>query len=247
MTALRNIWTVFKRELSSHFSSMLAYVFIAIFVALSTGLAFLFGNFFQAEVASLDRSFFFFHPWLYVILGPAIGMRLWSDEQRLGTMELLLTMPVKTWQAITGKYFASCVVIALALALTFMMVVTVGSLGDPDYGVIWVSYLGSFLVAASCLAITCVVSALTRSLVACLVMSSFICFVLVIIGFPGAVRFFSQNLGEGLGNALKSLSLTGYYFETISGILRFRALFFYASLIGFCLFFTSVIIRSRRS
>ena len=137
MSSIRNIWTVFKREINSHFSSMLAYVFVVIFVFLSTLLAFLFGGFFQSQQASLASSFFAFHPWLFMILGPAIGMRLWADEHRLGTIELLLTMPVKAWHAITGKYIASCAVVAAALAMTFLMVVMVGKLGEPDYGVIW--------------------------------------------------------------------------------------------------------------
>jgi len=247
MTAIRNIWTVFKREITSLFSSMLAYVFVVIFVALSTGLAFLYGHFFQNQEASLANSFFFFHPWLFMILGPAIGMRLWSDEQRLGTIELLLTMPVKPWHAITGKYLASAMVVALAIALTFLMVVTVNVFGEPDQGVIWASYLGSFLVGASCLAITCAVSAFTRSLVACLVVSVSICFVLVVLGFPDAVRFFSQNLGNTLGEALKSLSLTGSYYEITGGVIRLKAIVLYVSMIGFCLFLTSVVIRTKRS
>jgi ABC-2 type transport system permease protein len=247
MSAIRNIWTVFKREINSHFSSMLAYVFIVIFVGLSTSLSFLFGGFFQSQVASLENSFFGFHPWLFMILGPAIGMKLWADEHRLGTIELLLTMPVKAWQAITGKYLASCAVVALALAMTFLMVVTVGSLGEPDYGVIWASYVGSFFVGASCLAITCAVSAFTRSLVACLVISVSLCFGLVVLGIPGTVKFLSQNIGNTLAEAVKSLSITGHYFEMITGVIRLKAVIFYASLIAFCLFVTSVVIRTKRS
>jgi ABC-2 type transport system permease protein len=247
MSAIRNIWIVFKREISSHFSSMLAYVFIAIFVGLSTSLAFLFGRFFQTQEASLENSFFVFHPWLFMILGPAIGMRLWADEHRLGTIELLLTMPVKAWHAITGKYLASCAVVALALVMTFLMVVMVGRLGEPDYGIIWASYLGSFLVGASCLAITCAVSAFTRSLVACLVISVSICFGLVVLGIPDTVRFLAQNVGNTLAEAARSLSITGNYFDIVSGMIRLKALIFYASLIGFCLFLTSVVIRTKRS
>lgn len=247
MSAIRNIWIVFKREIASHFCSGLAYVFIAIFVMLSTSLAFLFGRFFQAQVASLENSFFVFHPWLFMILAPALGMRLWADEHRLGTIELLLTMPVKAWHAIAGKYLASCVVIALALAMTFPMVIMVANLGDPDGGVIWVSYLGSFLVGASCLAVTCAVSAFTRSLVACLVVSVSICFGLVILGIPETVRFLSQNVGNFLAGAARSLSVTGDYFEIVTGMVRYKALLFYASMIGFCLFLTSVVIRTKRS
>ena len=246
MSSIRNIWIVFKRELASHFSSGLAYVFIAIFVGLSTSLTFLLGNFFTLKEASLN-SFFVFHPWLFIILGPAIGMRLWTDEQRTGTIELLLTMPVKPWHAITGKFFASAVIIALALAMTFPMAIMVAQLGDPDGGIIWLSYIGSFLLGVSCLAVTCAVSAFTRSLVACLVVSVSICFALVLLGLPDTFRFLSQNVGETLADAAKSLSITGDYYEIITGLLRYRALLFYASLIGFCLFLTSVVIRTKRS
>ena len=189
MSAIRNIWIVFKREITSHFSSGLAYVFIAIFVALSTSLAFLFGRFFQTQEASLTGSFFVFHPWLFMILGPAIGMKLWSDEHRLGTIELLLTMPVKAWHAITGKYLASCCVVAIALAMTFLMVTMVAKLGDPDFGVIWASYFGSLLVGCSCLAIICVVSLFICSFVVCLVILVSICFGFVVFGILDTVRF----------------------------------------------------------
>ena len=248
MSALRNIWIVFKREIISHFTSGLAYVFIAIFVGLSTSLAFLpqFGRFFQRQEASLD-AFFGFHPILFLILSPALGMKLWSDEQRLGTIELLLTMPVKAWHAITGKYLASCAVVALALIMTFPMVIMVNNLGDPDGGVIWASYLGSFFVGATCLAITCAVSSFTRSLVACLVVSVSICFALVLLGLPDTVRFLAQNIGDFLAEAAKSLSISGNYFEIITGVIRLKAFVFYTSMIGFCLFLTSVVIRAKRS
>lgn len=247
MSAIRNIWTVFKREITSHFSSMLAYVFIIIFVALSTGMAFLQGDFFLRKEASLAASFFYWHPLIFMVLGPAIGMRLWSDEQRLGTIELILTMPIKAWHAITGKFAASCVVVFLALALTFLMVCMVNALGEPDGGVIWASYFGSFLVGISCLAITCAVSAFTRSLVACLVISVSICYVLVLLGDPDTVRFFSNTFGDSVAEALKSLSISGNYYEIIGGVIRLKALVFYVSLIGFCLFLTSVVIRTKRS
>ena len=148
---------------------------------------------------------------------------------------------------ITGKYLASCVVVALALALTFLMIVMTQALGEPDLGVIWASYLGSFLVGISCVAITCAVSSFTRSLVACLVISVTICYVFILLGNPATVRFFSQNLGDTVAQGLKSLSLTGNYYDMVGGVIRLKAIVFYASMIGFCLFLTSVVIRTKRS
>jgi ABC-2 type transport system permease protein len=127
------------------------------------------------------------------------------------------------------------------------MVVMVGKLGEPDYGVIWASYFGSFLVGCSCLAITCAVSAFTRSLVACLVISISLCFGLVVLGIPDTVRFLSQNVGNTLAEAARSLSITGNYYDIVSGMIRIKALVFYASVIVFCLFVTSVVIRTKRS
>ena len=163
--SLRNVWIVFRRELCSHFDSSLAYVFIIVFLLLSMGLGFLFSGFLERDQASLEP-FFTFHPWLFMVLAPAVGMRLWSDEHRTGTIELLLTMPISVWEAIVGKFLAALTVLAFAVVLTFPVVVTVEYLGDPDYGPIISSYLGSLFFAGVCLAITSMVSAMSRSLVA---------------------------------------------------------------------------------
>src|SRR5512140_3070508 len=145
MNALAHIKTVAKRELSGYFASPVAYVFIVIFLLLSGFFTFMVSQFFRREEASL-AAFFLWHPWLYLFLVPAVGMRLWSDERRLGTIELLLTMPVTTWQAILGKYLASWLFLAIALALTFPVVITVNVLGNPDNGVIAAGYVGCLLL-----------------------------------------------------------------------------------------------------
>src|SRR5437773_8169745 len=153
MNAWANIKTITKRELGAYFSSPLAYIFIVIFLLLCGFFTFFVGGFFERGEASLVRPFFDWHPWFYLFLVPAVGMRLWSEERRLGTMELLLTMPITTWQAIVGKFLASWLFLALALALTFPVWITVNYLGHPDNGAILCGYIGSALMAATYLAI----------------------------------------------------------------------------------------------
>ena len=249
MSAVKNIWIVFKRELKAQFNSMLAYVFIVIFVVLSMVLTFWFRNFFDPQIqdASLQFTFFLWPAWLLMFLAPAVGMRLWSEEQRTGTIELLLTLPVATWHAIVGKFLAGLAVIAIAVACSFPIVITVAYLGDPDNGTIWGGYIATLLYGAACLAITCGVSALTRSIVACLIISVSICFLLLLIGFPPVRDFFTDTLGGGLSDAIASLSIYAHYEEMKRGVISLPNLVFFASVIGFSLFVTSVVIRSKRS
>ena len=161
-SSVANIRAIAKRELSSYFTSPVAYVFLVIFLLLAGFFTFTVGSFFERGEASL-ASFFSWHPWIYLVLVPAVGMRVWSEERRSGTMELLLTMPVNAWEAILAKFLASWAFLAIALALTFPIVVTVNELGSPDNGMIAAGYIGSFLLAGAYLAITCMTSALTRN------------------------------------------------------------------------------------
>ncbi len=242
MRSLKNIFTVFKREAYGYLTSPMAYVFMAIFVALSMAFGFLFSNFLKKGDASLV-DFFQWHPWFYMLIGPALGMRLWSEEQRLGTMELLLTFPIHVWEVIVGKFLAACTILFGALALTFSMVITVHMLGEPDNGLILSGYLGSFLVGASSLAITCAISALTRSQVACLIIAFSVNLLLVLAGF-GPIQDF---LGSALG---KPLQLSSYLYHSNllgQGLFKLQSLVFFLSIIGFSLFLTSVVIRSKRS
>src|SRR5881296_1630002 len=172
--AVANIKTIAKRELGGYFASPVAYVFIVIFLLLCGFFTFMLGGFFERREASLV-SFFLWHPWLYLFLVPAAGMRLWSEERRLGTMELLLTMPITAWQAIVGKFLASWAFLTLALALTFPVVITVRYLGHPDMGIIFCGYIGSFLLAGAYLAVSCLTSAMTRNQVISFIISVVIC------------------------------------------------------------------------
>src|SRR5271166_3619802 len=184
MNAWANIKTITKRELGAYFSSPLAYIFIVIFLLLCGFFTFMVGGFFERGEASLVRPFFDWHPWLYLFLVPAVGMRLWSEERRSGTMELLLTMPITTWQAIVGKFLASWLFLGIALLLTFPIALTVNYHGSPDNGVILTSYFGSFLLAGSYLAVTCMTSAMTRNQVISFIVSVVICFLLILVGYP---------------------------------------------------------------
>src|SRR5947208_1812178 len=183
MNSWTNIKTITKREMGGYFASPVAYVFIVIFLLLCGFFTFMLGGFFESREASL-RPFFNWHPWLYLFLVPAMGMRLWSEERRLGTMELLLTMPVTAWQAIVGKFLASWLFLGLALALTFPVVISVNYLGKPDNGVIFCGYLGSFLLAGAYLAVSCLTSAMTRNQVISFILSVVICLFLILCGYP---------------------------------------------------------------
>lgn len=247
MSAAANIKTIAKRELVSYFASPVAYVFIVIFLLLTGFFTFMLGNFFQANQASLGNSFFIWHPWLYLFLVPAVGMRLWSDERRLGTMELLLTMPITSWQAIIGKFLASWIFLAIALALTFPIVITVNYLGSPDNGVILASYIGSWLMAGSYLAVTCMTSAMTRSQVVSFILALVACLFLILCGYPPVVDFLSQVAKPWIVNAAAALSVMTHFEGFQKGVLDSRDVIFFLSIIGFSLFTTSVILRSHRA
>jgi ABC-2 type transport system permease protein len=248
MNAWANIRTIAKRELVAYFASPVAYVVIVIFLLLTGFFTFMLGGFLERGEASLT-SFFLWHPWLYLFLVPAVGMRLWSEERRLGTMELLLTMPITPWQAILGKFLASWLFLAIALALTFPIVITVNFLGSPDNGVILTSYVGSWLLAGSYLAITCMTSAMTRNQVVSFIISVVICFLLILVGFPHVTDFLYQTLAfkQWLVETVASFSVMTHFDNLKNGVLDSRDLIFFASVIVFSLFTTGVIIRGHRS
>lgn len=248
MNAWANIRTIAKRELVGYFASPVAYVFIVIFLLLTGFFTFMLGGFFERGEASLT-AFFIYHPWIYLFLVPAVGMRLWSEERRSGTMELLLTMPITTWQAIVGKFLASWAFLGIALLLTFPVAFTVNYLGSPDNGVIVTSYFGSFLLAGAYLAITCMTSAMTRNQVISFIVSVVICFLLVLVGYPPVTEFLSNVVGlsQHWVEMIAAFSVMTHFDWMQRGVIDSRDLIFFASLIGFSLFTTGVIIRSHRA
>jgi ABC-2 type transport system permease protein len=246
MNAWANIKAITKRELSGYFASPVAYVFIVIFLLLTGFFTFMLGRFFERGLASLE-SFFFWHPWLFLFLVPAAGMRLWSEERRLGTMELLLTMPITSWQAIVGKFVASWLFLALALALTFPVVMTVNYLGDPDNGVVFCGYIASLLLAGSYLAVSSMTSAMTRNQVISFVLSVVICLFLILAGWPPVQDLLVQWAPAWLVDGVASFSVIPHFQEFQRGVVDSRGVIFFLSIIGFCLFVTGVIIRNLRS
>jgi ABC-2 type transport system permease protein len=244
--SFRHIWTITKRELSGYFASPVAYVFIVIFLLLNGFFTFMLGGFFEIGEASLAHTFFRWHPWLYLFLVPAAGMRLWAEERRLGTMELLLTMPITAWQAIVGKFLASWLFLIIALALTFPIVLTVSYLGNPDNGTIFTGYLGSALLAGGYLAITCLTSALTRNQVISFILSVVICFFLILCGWEPVTRLII-NVAPNLVGLVSSFSVMPHFAGFQKGVIDSRDLLFFLSLIGFSLFANGVVIRNLRS
>jgi ABC-2 type transport system permease protein len=246
MSAWSNIGAIVKRELGGYFTSPIAYVFLVIFLLLTGFFTFTVGSFFERGEASLV-SFFTWHPWLYLFLVPAVGMRLWSEERRLGTMELLLTMPVTTWEALVGKFLASWLFLALALALTFPVVITVNYLGSPDNGVIFAGYVGSLLLAGSYLAITCMTSAMTRNQVISFIVAVLICLFLILAGYEPVTGLLSRFASARVVDLVAAFSVMTHFDGFQRGVIDLRDVVFFASLMGFALFTTGVIIRSHRA
>jgi ABC-2 type transport system permease protein len=221
-------------------------VFLVIFLLLTGFFTFTVGNFFERGEASLV-SFFTWHPWLYLFLVPAVGMRLWSEERRLGTLELLLTMPITTWQAIVGKFLASWVFLGLALALTFPVVITVNWLGDPDNGVIFAGYLGSFLLAGAYLAVSCMTSAMTRNQVISFILSVLICLFLILAGYTPVTDLLTRFANPVVVQVIAAFSVMTHFEGFQRGVLDMRDVIYFVSVMGFALFTTGVIIRNQRA
>jgi ABC-2 type transport system permease protein len=246
MSSWAVIRAIIKRELGGYFTSPVAYVFLVIFLLLTGFFTFTVGSFFERGEASLV-SFFTWHPWLYLFLVPAAGMRLWSEERRLGTLELLLTMPVTTWQAIVGKFLASWLFLLLALALTFPVWITVNWLGSPDNGVIVAGYLGSALLAGTYLAISCMTSAMTRNQVISFIVSVIACLFLILAGFTPVTDLLVKWANPAFVQVIASFSVMTHFESFQRGVIDLRDVVFFASVMGFALFTTGIIIRGHRA
>lgn len=240
------VWTIAKRELGGYFTSPVAYVFLVIFLLLAGFFTFTAGAFFERGEAGL-AAFFAWHPWLYLMLVPAVGMRLWSEERRAGTIELLLTMPVTTAQAIIGKFLASWLFLALALALTFPVIVTVNLLGDPDNGVIFTGYVGSLMLAGAYLAVSCMTSAMTRNQVVAFILAVVLCLFLILAGFNPVTDLMVRWASPAFIDTVAAFSVMTHFDGFQKGVIDSRDLLFFLSVIGFALFATGVIIRGHRA
>jgi ABC-2 type transport system permease protein len=249
MSPWKNIFAVYKRELLGYFNSPLAYIILVIFLLSVQGFTFIFGGFLAQDNASLT-GFFVWHPWIYLMLVPAVGMRLWSEEHRLGTMELLMTMPISSWHAILGKYFAAATVWLVALLLTFPIVWTVFYLGQPDPGPIISGYIASYLYALACLAITSAVSAFTRSQVICFIISVTICLLMFLVGHQPVVDSIQKAAPEWLAgpiNTISELAFMRHYDYMTKGLIVFRDVLYFTSVIAVCLMITHHALQSKRA
>ncbi|MBM3486991.1 MAG: ABC transporter permease [Alphaproteobacteria bacterium] len=238
---MSNVIAIAKRELVAYFSTPLAYVFIVIFLALSGAVTFYFGVFFDRGQADL-QPFFSFHPWLYLFLIPAVGMRLWAEERKTGTLELLMTLPVSTTQAVIGKFLAAWAFAGIALALTFPIWITVNYLGNPDNGVIIASYFGSFVMAGAFLAIGSFVSAMTRNQVIAFVIAAAVCFLFMMSGLEMVLSAFRAWAPPAVVDLVASLSFLTHYDAITKGVIDLRNIVYMASVIGIFLFANTVVV-----
>lgn len=243
---LKNAWIIAKREFRGYFATPLAAVFLTIFVAMTGALAFYIGGFFERGQADL-YSFFAYHPWLYLFLVPAVAMRLWAEERKSGTIELLMTLPITPFEAVLGKFMAAWAFIGLALALTFPMWLTANYLGEPDNGVIAASYLGSLLMAGAFLAIGSFISALTNNQVIAFILAATVCFLFVLAGMELVQNTLRSWLPEFVVTALASMSFLSHFEQITRGVVSLHSLIFFLSLIGFSLFANVIAIDQKKA
>ena len=243
---MNNVWIICRRELSGYFGTPIAYVFLAIFVFLGGIFTFYIGSFFDRGQADL-QSFFQFHPWLYMFLIPALAMRLWAEERRAGTIELLLTLPITMTQAVLGKFLAAWLFTAIALVLTCPLWITVNYLGNPDNGVILASYVGSLLMAGAFLAIGSCISAMTRNQVIAFVVSGVVCLGFILSGFPLVLEFVSAFAPAIVVDAVRSFSFLTHFQAISKGVVQASDIVYFASLIVFWLFVNAVVIEWRKA
>jgi ABC-2 type transport system permease protein len=243
---MRNVLHIFRRELGGYFATPVAYVFLVIFLVLASTFTFYLGNFFERGQADL-AAFFSFHPWLYLFLIPAIAMRLWSEERRQGTIELFLTLPITIGEAVLGKFLAAWAFVAIALALTFPIWITVNVLGDPDNGVILAGYAGSLMMSAGYLAIGSCVSATTKSQVVAFVVAAAACFAFTVSGTPLVLAFFSGWAPSALVEAVAGFSFLTHFNAIARGVIDLRDVVYFASLVAAFLFANAAIVEIKKA
>ncbi len=243
---MNNLLAILRRELIGYFQTPVAYVFIMIFLLLSGALSFYLGNFYEREQADLG-AFFTFHPWLYLFLVPAISMRLWAEERKTGSIELLITLPVTVFEAVLGKFLAAWIFTGIALLLTFPIWLTVNYLGDPDNGIILGAYFGSFLMAGGFMAIGACISATTRNQVVAFILSLVTCFLFLLSGFPLVLDFFQLWLPQPVVDTIASLSFLTHFSSINKGVIDLRDLSYFVILISVWLYANMIVVRARKA
>jgi ABC-2 type transport system permease protein len=237
---------VMRRELTGYFATPVAWVFIVIFLVISGVFTFYIGSFYERGIADL-APFFQFHPWLYLFLVPAISMRLWAEERRSGTIELLLTLPITTWQAVAGKFLAAWLFVGLALILTFPTWLTVNYLGSPDNGAIAAGYIGSWLMAGGFLAIGSCISALTRNQVVAFIISVVVCFGFLLSGLPMVINLFAGWAPQSVLDAIADFSFLAHFAAISKGVIDVRDVVYFALVITFWLIANSLILDIKKA
>jgi len=243
---MNRVLAITRRELISYFSTPLAYVFIVIFLVLTSTFTFYLGNFYERGQADLS-AFFNFHPWLYLFLVPAISMRLWAEERKSGSIELLMTLPIEPREAVLGKFLAAWAFIALALILTFPIWITVNFLGNPDNGVIFAAYLGSLFMAGGFLAVGAFISATTKNQVIAFILSVVACFGFLLAGFSLVLDLFSSWAPQALVDAIASLSFLTHFSNISKGVIDLRDLVYFSLLIAVFLYANTIILHLRKA
>ncbi len=243
---MRGIAVIARREFASYFATPLAPVFLVIFLGVSAALPFFIGGFFERNQADL-QSFFSFHPWLYLVLVPAIGMRLWAEERKSGTLELLMTLPLTMGEAVVGKFLAAWAFVTLGLLLTVPMWVTVNYLGSPDNGVILASYIGSWLLAGAMLAVASCFSATTRNQVVAFILSVIVLFLLLMSGLEIVLAFFRSWAPHAVLEMVTGLSLLTHFTAITKGVIDLPGLIFFCSLMALGLFATAAVLGARKA
>ena len=243
---MNELMAVFRRELGGYFATPLAFIFIVIFLFTMGAFTFYLGGYYESGQADL-KIFFNFHPWLYLFLLPAISMRLWAEERRTGSIELLLSLPIPLWAAVLGKFLAAWIFSGLALALTFPMWVTVNYLGDPDNGVILASYIGSFFMAGGYLAIGSCLSAVTRNQVIAFVVSVSVCFLFTVSGLPMVMDFFSGWAPQQVLNTIASFSFLTHFEAITRGVIDLRDVIYFGTLIAAWLIACGIVVDMKKA
>jgi ABC-2 type transport system permease protein len=243
---MRNVCAIFRREFASYFATPLAFVFIVIYLILVGVFAFWFGGFYERGQADL-APFFTYHPWLYLFLIPALSMRLWAEERKSGTIELLMTLPVTLWEAVLGKFAAAWLFSGVALALTFPMWITVNYLGDPDNGTIFAAYIGSFLTAGGFLAIGACLSAATRNQVIAFILSAVVCLMFLLAGFGPVLAAFEGWAPQAIVDGIASLSFLTHFNSISKGVIDFRDLLYFGTLIAAWLVANAIVLELKKA
>jgi len=243
---VKPVRTILRRELASYFVTPIAYVVLVIFLLGINILTFMPGGLFEREQADM-QPFFTWIPWLFLFLIPALAMRLWAEERRNGSIELLLTQPVTLWQAVLGKFLAAWFMVGIALVLTFPVWLTVIYLGKPDNGTILAAYIGSFFMAAAFLAIGSFTSSITKNQLIAFLLALIMSFVLIIIGFPWITEWFRSHAPLWLVDGIASLSFFTHYENIAKGVLDLRDLLYFALVTVFFLLASTVVLDARKS